>query len=86
MAPQDFHPPADILSRANYVGWRYETREGKKTKVPVNPHTSRRAKTNDPTTWSDYDTAVAAVEEYGLEGIGSVFSADDPHAGVDLDA
>ena len=79
------HVPAGTRSRANWVGWRYETRDGKKTKVPINPHTGQRAKANDPTTWSDYETAVAAVEKHGLEGVGYVFAEDDPFSGVDID-
>ena len=79
------HLPAALLSRESWVGWRYETREGKKTKVPVNPHSGSRAKTNDASTWSDYETALAAVEKHGLEGVGHVFSAEDPHVGIDID-
>jgi hypothetical protein len=43
------------------------------------------AKTNAPDTWADYDAAVAATTRYGLAGIGFVFTAGDPFAGVDLD-
>jgi len=85
MTPQEQHVPTAIHVRPQWVGWRYETREGKKTKVPIDPHTGRRAKTNDPATWSDYETALAAVAKYGLEGVGYVFSADDPFTGIDID-
>ena len=79
------HVPTGIRSRASWCGWRNETRDGKPTKVPINPHNGRRAKTNDLTTSSDYETALAAVEKYGLTGVGYVFSADDPFAGIDID-
>lgn len=67
------------------MGWRYETRDDKQTKVPINPHNGRRAKSNDPRTWADHETAAGAVERYELDGVGFMFCADDPLAGVDLD-
>src|SRR5664280_2818775 len=81
------HVPLPLLihARASWCGWRYEARDGKQTKVPIDPHTGRRAKTNDSTTWSDNETALAAVEKYGLEGVGYVFSEDDPFRGIDID-
>ena len=79
------HVPLLIRARASWCGWRNETRDGKPTKVPINPHNGRRAKTNDRTTWSDYETALAAVEKYGLAGVGYVFSGDDPFIGIDID-
>ena len=85
MTPHEQHVPTAARALPNWVGWRYETRDGKKTKVPIDPHTNRRAKTNDPTTWADYETALAAVAKYGLEGVGYVFAEDDPFSGIDID-
>lgn len=79
------HVPTALRSRPQWCGWRYETRDGKPTKVPINTHTGRRAKTNDPATWSDYETALAAVKKYELTGVGYVFSEDDPFTGIDID-
>ena len=79
------HVPLALRARPQWVGWRYETRDGKQTKVPINPHTGRRAKTNDPATWTDYETALAAAEKYELEGVGYVLSDDDPFIGIDID-
>ena len=85
MTNNEQHVPAALRERPNWVNWQYETRDRKKTKVPINPHTGRHAKTNDPTTWSHYETALEAVAKYGLEGVGYVFSADDPFTGIDID-
>jgi len=85
MTSQQQHVPAALRARPNWVNWRYETRDGKKTKVPINPHSGYRAKTNDPSTWTDYEAAVEAVAKYGLDGVGYVFSEDDSFIGIDID-
>ena len=43
------------------------------------------AKSNDPETWADFDTAVAAATRLQLEGIGLCLSATDGLTGLDLD-
>ncbi len=68
-----------------WVCWRSEERNGKKTKVPYSPSTGTRARSDDRTTWSTLSEARRAVEEEGHDGIGFVFTADDPFCGVDLD-
>src|SRR5262249_37027085 len=62
-------------------------RDGKQTKFPFNARTGAMADTTDPATWSSFDEAVvsAAKAELRYEGVGYVFSADDPYCGVDLD-
>ena len=44
-----------LVDNPNWVGWRQETRDGKPTKVPYDPRTGGRAKTDDPSTWTTYD-------------------------------
>ncbi len=68
-----------------WVCWRSEERDGKPTKIPYSPLTSKRASSTDPDTWSGYPEAVAAYKEYGYDGIGFVFTDADPYCGVDLD-
>ncbi|MDQ3301769.1 MAG: DUF3987 domain-containing protein, partial [Actinomycetota bacterium] len=53
--------------------------------VPYSPSTGDRARSDDPTTWANLNEARRAVEEEGHDGIGFVFTADDPFCGVDLD-
>lgn len=55
----------------------------KKTKRPFNAYTGGNAKSNDETTWSDYDTAFEAISNFGADGLGFFFKA--PYFGIDID-
>lgn len=80
--------PAELRQLNQWVCWRYETRDGKPTKPPISPRSNGKllyAKTNDPTTWSDFATANAAVTRLGLQGVGLSLSATDGLTGLDLD-
>ena len=50
-------------------------------KIPINPYTGKGAKSNDPNTWSDYETAVKAMQEKGYDGIG--FELGNGYIGID---
>jgi len=77
--------PAELRERRQWVVWRYETRDGRETKVPYVATRGRwPASSIDPSTWRTYLEAVAAARD-GWDGIGFVFTADDPYFGVDLD-
>jgi len=69
-----------------WVVWRYEDRQGKATKVPFQPD-GRRASSTDPRTWRSFETVISAIEQApaAFAGVGFVFSAEDPFAGIDLD-
>lgn len=75
--------PAELRDRAQWVVWRYEQRGDKRTKVPYSP-SGKHAKSSDPTTWATFDQVIAVAERF--DGIGYVFSADDPYTGCDFDA
>lgn len=75
--------PALLIALAHWVDWRYEERDGKRTKIPYCAATGLRASTTDPSTWSVYESAAAAAPRY--DGIGFVFSKEDDLVGVDLD-
>ena len=78
--------PTELRERDQRVVWRLERRrDGKPTKVPYRADGAGRADSTDPTTWSTFEEAVAGAEELGADGIGYVFSADDPFTGIDLD-
>lgn len=72
---------AELAQRRQWVCWRLEKREGKPTKVPVQPN-GILAATDNPRTWSGYEEVVEAATRNGW-GIGYVFSGDC--VGVDLD-
>ena len=81
--------PPSLRSMPQWVCWRSVIRNERPTKEPIDPHNGLLARTNDPSTWSDFETAWQHFESShtatGLSGIGFVFTADDPFAGVDMD-
>ena len=77
--------PHILTQRAQWLVWRHETRNGcKPTKVPYQVN-GRYAKSNDPTTWCDFETAVKAMETGQFDGIGFAFTPGDGLAAIDLD-
>jgi primase-polymerase (primpol)-like protein len=76
---------SNVRNLRQFVCWRYEERAGEVTKVPYSPLTGKRASSTDPATWANYTEAVAAYREDRYDGIGFVFTKDDPFCGVDLD-
>ena len=79
--------PAELIKRAQWVLWQYELRPGeaKPTKVPYNPKTLQHASSTDRATWGTFAETCTAFLENEFDGIGFVFSEDDPYFGVDLD-
>jgi hypothetical protein len=78
--------PAELRERKQWVVWRYEGRDGKRTKVPYRSEDGHtRASSTDPTTWSSYRQAEIQAEADHIDGIGFVFAEGDGLAGVDLD-
>lgn len=77
--------PAELRQRRQWVVWRHEDRNGKQTKVPYRADGGGRASSTDPATWATFAAAVAGADALAADGIGYVFSADDPYTGIDLD-
>ena len=59
--------PASVQSSGRFCCWRYEQRGNQRTKVPYNPITGERAKSNAPGSFASYDEAVRAK---GYDGLG----------------
>ena len=76
--------PYELTERPQWVCWREQERDGRRTKVPVDPSTGGFASATDPETWSEFDEARAYAESNGF-GVGFVFTETDPLVGVDLD-
>jgi putative DNA primase/helicase len=53
--------------------------------VPIDPRTGHEATSTDPETWTDFETAQAAVRRWRGDGAGFVFTRTDPFVGIDLD-
>ena len=77
--------PLELKKLNNWVGFHLIPKPGtaKTDKIPINPHTSAKAKSNDKSTWSSYEIAQRAVITMGLSGVGFMFEA--PYLGIDLD-
>lgn len=76
--------PEEIKQLHQWVCWQGNpdpARPGKLKKVPINPKTGGHAQSNNPATWSDYETAIRAAKDYS--GIGFMFA--NGYFGVDID-
>lgn len=62
--------PATLRENGLFCCWRYEERDGKRTKVPYNPKTGGRAQSANPDTFAPLNVALDAVQRGGYEGIG----------------
>ena len=86
-APMVENIPERLTERRQWVNWRLEERDGKRTKVPYTPGTLCRASSTDLMTWRTFSEALAAYEagEPPYDGIGFMFCSADPFVGIDLD-
>ena len=76
--------PKELRDYPQWVVWKWEERDGKSTKPPYDPKTGKRASHSDLSTWGTFEDAVKALDK-GFDGIGFVFTEDDPFCGIDLD-
>ena len=77
--------PQELRELPNWVCWRAESdpkAHSGITKKPINPKTGGLAMSNNPSTWTDFGTAVRESVKYS--GIGFMFGACD-YFGVDID-
>jgi hypothetical protein len=77
--------PEELAALDQWVIWRLLTRKGKTTKVPHRARDGRLASTTKREDWASYKDAIKGQSRYHADGIGFVFSEDDPYCGVDLD-
>ena len=69
----------ELGSREQWVGWKFHKRDGKSTKIPINPNTGRAASVTDPDHWTDFVTAHDGATRHGCDGVGFVFTKEDPY-------
>ncbi len=77
--------PNELKKLPNWVCWRAEPdprSHSGVSKKPINPRTGGQAMSNNPATWTDFDTAVRVSADYA--GIGFMFEGSG-YFGVDLD-
>lgn len=76
----------ELINLNQWVMWKLTPVEGrdKPTKVPYTI-TNHKASSTNPNSWSDYHTALAMSKALNMNGVGFVFSKDDPYFFVDVD-
>ncbi|HEX3002234.1 MAG TPA: hypothetical protein VHN82_07705 [Methanoregula sp.] len=77
--------PEELIALDRWVVWRYEERNGKRTKPPYRPlpGKNRHALVNIPSTWGSFSFAKEAFLDGGFDGIGFVLG--DGIFGIDFD-
>ena len=80
--------PALLKTSCKFCVWKFEKRNGQKTKMPYNPANGERAKINDLHTFADFKTTLVAYAMGGYDGIGvavgngiGAFDIDKMHPG-----
>ncbi|WP_144528758.1 phage/plasmid primase, P4 family [Peribacillus simplex] len=84
MTLQFHNIPVELKNTPQWILWRSELRKGKKTKVPYQIN-GEMAQSNNKRSWSTFPTAIKFYEKGGYDGIGFMFSKDDPFIGIDID-
>ena len=79
------HVPAELRAIPNWLGWKHESRDGKRTKVPMSAHRNRNGRVDDPSTWGTFAQACVAVRRFNLAGLAFVMRKRDGLTAVDLD-
>ena len=73
----------DAMKEQPFCCWRWEKQKGRETKVPYDPKTGCRAKTDTPETFGTMDEAMEALYKNRYSGIGFNISEGGPeHARV----
>jgi len=75
--------PDELKALVRWVNWRSVERDGKPTKVPIDPKDGRIASCSDPGTWGTFKDALARLSSDSVDGIG--FQLGSPYTGIDLD-
>lgn len=79
--------PAELRQRRQWLTWRYEWSASKRRwdKPPRQAGTGRLAESDNPATWATFEDALASYQAGKSDGVGFVFTKDDPYTGIDLD-
>lgn len=79
--------PVELKQTPHWVVMKKGVRDnGKTTKIPLNPLNLSNASTNNPKTWTTFETAVEAYQASDeADGIGFVFTENTGYIAIDLD-
>jgi primase-polymerase (primpol)-like protein len=75
--------PDELKKSKSWVAYITKPNGKKIDKIPINAITGALAKTNDPNTWTDLDTAINAAIKNNFAGVGYVLQP--PYIGIDQD-
>lgn len=75
--------PTELKKQKIWGLWDLEERDGRTTKVPYNAMTDQRAKSNDKSTWCEFEQAIKGLKEYKRKGL-AIFLGDGL-CGLDVD-
>lgn len=85
MIKNAFAIPDELRSLKQWILWRYEDKGSKKpTKVPYSIR-NYMADVTKPSDWATFDEAFNIFQFGGYDGIGLVFTDNDPYTFIDLD-
>ena len=78
---------APLIERTQWAVWRWiQKPDGSWQKPPfMAAQPDRYTSTSDPSTWTDYPTALATVQAGHADGLTYVLTSDDPFGAIDLD-
>jgi putative DNA primase/helicase len=76
--------PEELKELRQWVVYRLEVVKGRLTKPPYQTN-GYKANTTNPKTWCAFDEALDAYKQKDFDGIGFVFTEDDPYTGIDFD-
>ena len=77
--------PPELKGVSQWVVWSAQWNGKKWTKPPFDAKTGAAASTDDPTTWTDFETALLTYQSGGYDGIGFVLTKDLSLVGFDFD-
>jgi putative DNA primase/helicase len=77
--------PPELLEYKQWVLWKMAEVDGRKTKLPISPWSGKLAACDKPQTWSAYRHVRFAAPRFRCDGVGFVFTEEDPFCGIDLD-
>ena len=77
--------PTELQKLTQWGVFRKKWIESRKkyTKIPVNPWNGEAGKSNDRNTWSDFHTALLAIDKYNCDGLAFYFA--NGYVGLDID-
>ena len=79
--------PKELKKLPQWVNWEMqpdESRPGKMKKLPINPLTGGKAQSNNPTTWTTYQTAIKKSDKLGFMFANGYFGVDIDNAEYDI--